>query len=323
MLEISVVIPAYKCEQFIEKAILSCLENEEVKEVLVIIDGVFDKTEEIVKDLSIKDKRIKILYHHNKINKGAAASRNLGVLNSSFDYIAFLDADDFYLPNRFKETATVFQKFPDADGVYECIGLHAYDEESYNKFVHHKKIIGVDGLHPEYTTLIKEIPPENLFEALIYGNYGWFHFDGLTIKKACINKSGLLIDKLGRHGEDNEYFARLALKCRLYPGNIKSPVSKRGVYKDNVTLNIFENEKHLEIRATGRVYFYKIIYEEILKGKYDKKFNRFVLNKRLDYYSVAFQKRKVTNYRKIIKLFNLLQLIVWLNPLGRKAIWRR
>ena len=72
--------------------------------------------------------RIKLFRHPNGKNKGAGASRNLGLENATFDFVSFLDADDWYLPNRFEKAKTLF-KDPEVDGVYEPIGAWFYNEE--------------------------------------------------------------------------------------------------------------------------------------------------------------------------------------------------
>mgnify|MGYP003630548675 FL=1 len=119
---ISVIVPAYNVEQFIEKAIVSIIQQPEVSEILVINDGSTDKTLEIVEKLQKNDYKIKIFNHYNSINKGRSASRNLGIKNAKENYIAFLDADDFYLENRFANDKKIFDKNKYIDGVYNAVG---------------------------------------------------------------------------------------------------------------------------------------------------------------------------------------------------------
>ena len=98
---ISVIIPVYNGEQFIEKAISSAIMQPEVAEVIVINDGSTDNTQEIIKNLQLESSKIKIYQHKNNENKGRSASRNLGVKKAFSKYLAFLDADDYYLKDRF------------------------------------------------------------------------------------------------------------------------------------------------------------------------------------------------------------------------------
>lgn len=305
-MEVSVVIPAYKAEKFIEKAILSAVCLPEVKEVLVVIDGVYDNSSDIVQKITKEHSKVKLLYHPNQENRGAAASRNLGVKEANFNYVSFLDADDFYLENRFLKTKIAFEEHPDADGVYEAIGLYAYDETSYKKHIERVKACNIEGLNPEYTTLTEFIKPEKLFETIVFGKKGWFHFNGLTLKRSVFDSVGYINEELNRYGEDNEFFLRLAFSAKLYPGNIFHPVAMRGVYEENVTLNTFDNNDVVRKTYKGSVYFQKLVFQKIFIKKFDKKFNRYVLMRYLDSYSIDFMMLPNGLKRKFIKFIHLL-----------------
>lgn len=92
--KISVVVPTYNIEQYIEAALLS-LESQSFKnfEALVIDDGSIDKTPEIVKSFCAKDSRFKLL---RKPNGGLSSARNYGIRHARGEYIALLDGDDIY-----------------------------------------------------------------------------------------------------------------------------------------------------------------------------------------------------------------------------------
>ncbi|MBZ7972421.1 glycosyltransferase family 2 protein [Campylobacter molothri] len=94
MPKISIILPTYNVEPYIERALQSCI-NQTFKdiEIIVVDDCGNDKSIEIAKNYAKKDERIKII--HNKKNLGTFASRNIGVFNSNADYIMFLDPDDY------------------------------------------------------------------------------------------------------------------------------------------------------------------------------------------------------------------------------------
>jgi len=94
---ISVVIPAYNAEQFLDETLESVLsQTYENWECIVVNDGSTDKTESIAKKWCEKDARFRYFY---KENSGASDTRNLGIKKARGEYIAFLDADDLYMPN--------------------------------------------------------------------------------------------------------------------------------------------------------------------------------------------------------------------------------
>ena len=94
----SVIIPLYNKENFIENTIQSVLSQTFADfEVLVINDGSTDKSEEKV--LQFKDSRIQ---YYSKENEGVSIARNFGIEKAQFDYITFLDADDYWYPDFLK-----------------------------------------------------------------------------------------------------------------------------------------------------------------------------------------------------------------------------
>lgn len=104
--EISVFFPAYNEEENIGKTVVSA--RKKLKqiakefEIIIIDDGSTDKTDEIIKKLSLTDERIKIVRH--KQNKGYGASLISGFYNSKYEWIAFMDSDgqfDFLEIERF------------------------------------------------------------------------------------------------------------------------------------------------------------------------------------------------------------------------------
>ncbi|WP_172792955.1 glycosyltransferase family 2 protein [Nonlabens sp. MIC269] len=213
----SIIIPAYNAAQFISRAIQSVLEQPETAEVLVINDGSTDETKNIV--YSFKDDRVSLLEHENGINKGRSASRNLGLLNATCDYIAFLDADDYFLANRFSKDKTVFDSHQDCGAVYNAVG---YDVRN-NQY---------DYLKNRLYTVTEEVPPEQLFLGLVDGVFGHFQIDGFTIKREVLKSSGLFNEQLAV-AEDTDFFWRVILATPTYSSNIDNPVAMRIVHDNN------------------------------------------------------------------------------------------
>lgn len=218
---ISVIIPAYNVERFIEKAILSALEQAEVIEIIVINDGSTDATQQIIEQLQNENPIVKLYQHPNGVNKGRSATRNLGIQKAMGNYIAFLDADDYFLPNRFKNDIKIFQENSSCDGVYNAIGTHFYRE-----------LTPEDNLN-ELFTVTQHIQYNILFNVLFHGKDGHFSIDGLTIKKSVFEIIGFFTEEL-IVAEDTELLWKMAIKCRLEPGIIDSAVAIRGVHDANV-----------------------------------------------------------------------------------------
>ena len=97
---VSVVMPAYRCADTIEKAIESVLVQKVPLEVLVLNDRSPDHLDEVME----RYKQVpQVRYFKNEKNLGAAATRNRGVRLAKGSYIAFLDADDWWAPDKLKK----------------------------------------------------------------------------------------------------------------------------------------------------------------------------------------------------------------------------
>lgn len=98
--KVSVIIPFYNRRKEVLRAVKSVLNQTHKNfEIILIDDGSTDDISEI-QQLAEKNNSIKL--YHNKENRGASASRNVGILKSTGDYIAFLDSDDEFKPGKLK-----------------------------------------------------------------------------------------------------------------------------------------------------------------------------------------------------------------------------
>jgi len=125
---ISVVIPVYNKEKFIENTIYSVL-NQTLSdfELIIVDDSSTDKSLSIID--SIKDKRIKT---YSIKNSGVSKSRNYGVEKSSSNLIAFLDADDLWKNNHLEQLYKLYLENPNC-GMYAMSYMKNINFKSYKK----------------------------------------------------------------------------------------------------------------------------------------------------------------------------------------------
>lgn len=106
---VSVIMPAYNAEAFIVESIQSVQQqSHEEWELLVIDDASVDETSRIVQQLQATDARIKL--HSLPTNQGAGFARNIGIKAATGDYIAFLDTDDLWKPNKLQKQLQFMQE---------------------------------------------------------------------------------------------------------------------------------------------------------------------------------------------------------------------
>jgi glycosyltransferase involved in cell wall biosynthesis len=106
---ITVVIPLYNKAHTIISTLSSVLNQSYPDfEVVIVNDGSTDNSIKVIENF-IEDNRIRII---NQINQGVSIARNSGVRNAKFDYIAFLDGDDEWLPNYLSKMKDAIDQFP-------------------------------------------------------------------------------------------------------------------------------------------------------------------------------------------------------------------
>lgn len=105
--KISVIMPTFNCEKYIEEAILSVLKQDVNWELIIIDDASFDKTFEKVQPY-LTDKRIQ--YVRLSKNQGVSHARNVGVQLAKGEYLAYLDADDWWKPEKLEKQLKLMQE---------------------------------------------------------------------------------------------------------------------------------------------------------------------------------------------------------------------
>ena len=133
-MQTSVIVPVYNAAEYVREAVESALAQSETAEVILVEDGSQDGSLAVCRELAAKHRSVHLYRHPDGKNHGASASTNLGILKSTCEYIAFLDADDFFLPGRFSEPAKLFKEDPELEGVYEAIARFAESEAAAQRW---------------------------------------------------------------------------------------------------------------------------------------------------------------------------------------------
>ncbi|MFP4573034.1 MAG: glycosyltransferase family 2 protein [Desulfobacterales bacterium] len=122
--KVTVIIPCYNRERYIEKTVESVLSQTiQNIELIVVDDGCTDNSRQILEQY--KD-CIRILEHPGRINKGQSAALNLGIVASRGEYVAFLDSDDLFAPEKIEKQVKFLEAHPEIGLVYA--NGHTIDE---------------------------------------------------------------------------------------------------------------------------------------------------------------------------------------------------
>lgn len=125
--KVSVVVPIYNKEKYIEKCIESIRSQTYNNiEIILVDDGSTDKSSQIVEQKALEDERV-VAIHQN--NAGEGAARNTGIQTATGDYILFVDADD-YIDATLLEDAVYVAEMQSAD----CVVFGMYIEDEQGKY---------------------------------------------------------------------------------------------------------------------------------------------------------------------------------------------
>jgi glycosyltransferase involved in cell wall biosynthesis len=220
---VSVIIPVYNAAGFLEEAVRSALEQPETGEVILIEDGSTDASLEIALHLESSDDRVKLFRHPGGSNQGAGASRNVGILNAAFPFVAFLDADDIYLEGRFRNAVAVLESRRDVDGVYEFMIADFEDDDARDKWYarHESALLGVR----------ERVQSSRLFEALVRGQVGKFSTDAVTLRRDIFERAGLFTTH--KTDQDVIMWCKIAGVGNLVPGPSQEPVASYRIHGSN------------------------------------------------------------------------------------------
>lgn len=119
-IQVSVVIPAYNTQEYLGQTLCSVLAQSFTEfEVLVVDDASTDDTYRVAAAYAARDKRIRCF--RNPVNRGVAFSRNFGIAQARYAWIAFLDSDDLWAADKLQKQVALLEKRPEISLCYTGI----------------------------------------------------------------------------------------------------------------------------------------------------------------------------------------------------------
>ena len=183
---ISVIIPTYNSAKFIDAALESVfLQTFKDFEIIVVDDGSTDNTKELLKQYF---KRIHYFYQQNK---GPSAARNLGISKANGKLLAFLDADDLWLPEKLEKQVAVYNQKSNI-GLVGC-GYYVFNDSS-NMHIEVKGAVYHDKADILRDFKMRSVPTGSA--------------SGVLIPAECFKKVGCFDESL-RAAEDRDMWFRI------------------------------------------------------------------------------------------------------------------
>lgn len=212
--KVSIMMPAYNAEQYIAAAIESVrAQTFSDWELVIVDDGSTDRTSEIIH--SFDDSRIRYFYQENA---GEAAARNTALTKMRGQLLAYIDADDLYLPDHLQQTVAYLEKHPDKDAVYTD-GIH----------------IDPDGRHLQSLASRRRGPFEGwIFEELVRASDVFGPPLCVVLSRSLIEEHQIRYDTRIVIGPDWDFFTRYSEHARF--GYLDQQTCLYRVHLTNITV---------------------------------------------------------------------------------------
>jgi len=271
-------MPAYNAESFIAQAINSVIAQSYCDwELIIVDDGSTDATAKIVKDIQLLNKKIKYVYQKNK---GLGFARNRGLETATGHWIAFLDSDDIWMPNKLEVQLNASQK-NDADVIFSC-GFYLN-----NKTQH---------LSP-YNTWIGLFKGDELYPMLLRHNN--IPVLSVIMKRSLVEKIGAQdTAKLTFGNEDWDYWLRASKNSAIFVG-LKEKLFKYRVHEHSMS------QKAAPMRIAN-YYVLNKNYDPLLLKKEDRLYFRILFAKALPFLIKNLIARRQLSWSYIALIFKVI-----------------
>lgn len=247
---VTILLPAYNAEKYIEKALLSIMnQTYQNLEILVLNDGSTDETEQIILSLQKKDKRIR--YVKNEVNLKLIKTLNKGIELATGEYVARMDADDISLPLRIEKQLSYLQK--NNLDLVDCQIIYRTEQ---GKEIKNKAIV-----------------PTTNKSLLFYALFKTPILHATILCKANVLKDNhYLFNEKTLHCEDYELWTRL-LQKNYNIQKIKEPLYIQQVNAESVS------NKYEGVQIENFIYLSNKNYAKILNKKIDFSTWKYCINR--------------------------------------------
>lgn len=289
---VSVIIPAYNVAGYISETLDSVFaQTYKDYEIIVVNDGSPD-TETLEKTL---EKYLDKIIYLEQENKGAAVARNTGIENSRGELIAFLDADDIWLP-EFLDTQTKFLDANDYEMVYCDAYLFGDSYTKYKTFMEDAPSFGIADFEALLTTRCNVITSGTIVKKRNLFDVGMF-------EKEKVNAHDFILWlKLAKNGTRIGYQKKPLLKYRVLISGLSGDLVQRNVREIEAYRRVL---KSMELDENQRLIVEQRIENakaeiDIIRGK------SLLLQKQFEEAETYFEKANRVKKSKKLQLIGLL-----------------
>jgi glycosyltransferase involved in cell wall biosynthesis len=208
---VSVIVIFLNAEKFIQEAIESVISQTYANwELILVDDGSTDDSTYIAQGYVLQDPdRVYYLQHPNHQNRGMSASRNLGIHHANGEYIAFLDADDMWLPQKLEYQVVTLDSQPESGMLYgNTLYWYSWTEERNGEGQDFMPELGI-----QPNQLIK---PPKLLPLFLTGNAAVPCMCSILVRRSVAQEVGGFEEAFRGLYEDQAFYAKVCLHSPIY-----------------------------------------------------------------------------------------------------------
>jgi glycosyltransferase involved in cell wall biosynthesis len=319
---VSVIMPTYNRANIISKSILSVIQQTYNNWELIVVDDYSkDNTKEMIDNISKNDSRVKYLLNSGK--KGVSSAKNVAILVSHGDYIAFLDSDDEWTDNHLldsidvlvKENISVcFSLWKEMNDKGDCVKVFGSEADRMNLYKAAKELNAP--ANDKYIVF----PAPGFFEYTVIKYFFCYNINTMVVKREVIENVGMFCEKLGAT-EDMDFIFRIFHKnsfgfildyhyiYKQGADNIHHFIDRRNLNLDKL---IYDKELLHKLTRNDLFYFTSIKMRKKLIENSDviqekksciREYNNRV---KIKYFSTGYLNRKVNKPMAVYLLFKSL-----------------
>jgi glycosyltransferase involved in cell wall biosynthesis len=197
--------------EFFEEAIESVVaQTYREWELLLVDDGALPASVAVAKRYVARyPGKVRYLHHDGRTNRGMSASRQLGIVTSAGEYLAFLDSDDVWLPQKLKEQVEILAAHPDAAMAY---GNTLY----WSTWANPGDRSGGDFVPRLGVAPNRVVPPPSLLPLFLRGQAAVPCTCSILVRRASVDRIGGFESRFRHLYEDQVFYAKLCLEHPVY-----------------------------------------------------------------------------------------------------------
>jgi glycosyltransferase involved in cell wall biosynthesis len=223
---ISVIMPSFNHERFIDDAMRSVLSQPlSILELIVVDDGSTDRSAEIIRKWASQDHSIRAIFHSE--NLGISRTVNDGIDIAKGKYVTFIASDDMFAPHALERALRAIEK----DSTFGAVVFEVrwIDDTNRSITLFSNYFAGITGQRVDFLRDMQSLQRETLFNLLVRSE-GLIGLDCL-VRKKVLDEYNIRLDERVKYGNDNLFGLELSLACEMtYTGE---PLYLHRIHKDN------------------------------------------------------------------------------------------